>query len=485
LKQAVSQASHPKPDAAANAPTDAKYVAGYARLWERRRVGALLHPTSLPGSDDCGVLGADARRCIDLLVAAGFTVWQTLPLGPVDNSLSPYQLKSVHAGNPRLIDRQAVPRWTEVRTDFKAFWRSERHWLLPYALFVACRRANGNQPWWHWPPALRDREPAAVSAALATHPEMIRETVIDQYLFDRQWQALKRYANSRGLLILGDLPFYVDQDSVEVWWHRTLFQIDQEGQPTVVAGVPPDYFSADGQLWGNPIYAWDRMAADGFRWWVERVAHQMRRFDALRLDHFRAFESHWEIPAAATSARSGCWKPTPGVALLETLQRELGELPFLAEDLGLITPPVHELRQQFDLPGMLVLQFAFDGSADNPYLPANHATHAAVYTGTHDNDTTVGWYSALDDSARAAIAQALGNQTTPMPDALIEAALASPAQLAVLPMQDLLGLDSRSRMNVPGTPAGNWTWRFKWEDVPPDFATRFRELAGRYRRLVA
>jgi 4-alpha-glucanotransferase len=308
LKQTVSQVPHPKPDAAANAPLDATHVAGYARLWERRRVGVLLHPTSLPGPADFGVLGADARRCIDLLVAAGFTVWQTLPLGPVDDSLSPYQLKSAHAGNPRLIDREAATPWTEMRTDFKAFWHSERHWLLPYALFVACRRANGDQPWWRWPPALRDREPAAMSMVLAAHRQMIRETVTDQYLFDRQWQALKHYANSRGLLVLGDLPFYVDHDSVEVWWHRTLFQIDQHGRPTVVAGVPPDYFSADGQLWGNPIYAWDRMAADGFRWWVARVAHQMRRFDALRLDHFRAFEAHWEIPAAAASARSGCWK---------------------------------------------------------------------------------------------------------------------------------------------------------------------------------
>jgi 4-alpha-glucanotransferase len=288
----------------------------------------------------------------------------------------------------------------------------------------------------------------------------------EQYLFRSQWNSLKRYANRRGVALFGDMPFYVDMNSVDVWWRRDLFQIDENGNASVVAGVPPDYFSQDGQLWGNPIYDWDRMRAEGYQWWRDRLGHQLRQFDMVRIDHFRAIESYWAIPGDATSAREGEWRQGPGDGLLEAVGDEVPLDAVVAEDLGIITPEVRELRDRFGLAGMLVLQFAFDGSADNPFLPVNHIENAVVYTGTHDNDTTLGWYASLDDNTRRYMREVLGDTHAPMPDGLIQAALASPARLAMLPMQDLLGLDSSARMNSPGTASGNWTWRFGWDQVP-------------------
>ena len=474
-------------------------------LPDRRRAGVLLHPTSLPGPGPHGVIGADARRFIDLLSAAGFGVWQTLPLGPVDQSLSPYQLKSVQAGSSALIDTADLVRsgWlpeaqagagdsvrlsacyahfrdhadTAARAAFDEFVQQQRAWLLPYSLYEHHRRNAGGKPWWEWPEAIRQRDPATMTAALARGRDALRGIAFEQYLFDRQWQELRGYARSRGVLLFGDLPFYPDLDSVEVWWHRRLFRVDEAGRPAAVAGVPPDYFNAEGQLWGNPLYDWEAMRAEGFRWWLERIHGQLRRFDLLRLDHFRALESYWEVPAGAATAREGRWQPAPGRELLAALAAEFSAVPLVAEDLGSITPAVHALREAFGLPRMLVLQFAFDGSPQNPYLPANHVANAVVYTGTHDNDTTMGWYSGLDAGTRARVDACLASTPGDMPGALIRAAYASPARLAVLPLQDLLGLGSEARMNRPGTASGNWHWRFDWAQVEAGLAERCRRLA--------
>jgi len=472
---------------------------------DRRRAGVLLHLTSLPGPPAGGVLGDDARRFVDFLADAGFTLWQTLPLGPVDQSLSPYQMKSAHAGNAGLIDptdlvvrgwlaegllgadpatrlQSAYETFRSIasageRAAFDNFVQEQRGWLLPFSLFEHHRRSFAHKPWWEWPEAIRNRDPATLTATLARGRDSLRTVAFEQYLFDRQWHRLRDYANSKGVCLFGDMPFYVDLDSVEVWWHRKIFRVDAAGRPQAVAGVPPDYFNANGQLWGNPLYDWEALRAEGFRWWVERVRGQLRCFDLVRVDHFRALESFWEVPATATTAREGRWKPAPGAALLSTLQRELAEMPLVAEDLGTITPAVRALRDEFSLPGMLVLQFAFDGSPQNPYLPANHVTNAVVYTGTHDNDTTIGWYSSLDAGTRARVDAGLASTPGDMPGSLIRAAYASAAQLAVLPMQDLLGLGPEARMNVPGTASGNWTWRFRWEQLDADLADRCRRLA--------
>jgi 4-alpha-glucanotransferase len=315
---------------------------------------------------------------------------------------------------------------------------------------------------------------------LAANRTAVRALLFEQYLFELQWTELKRYANERGVLLFGDLPFYVDRNSVEVWWDRELFSLDASGEPLGVAGVPPDYFNADGQLWGNPLYDWDAMERDGFRWWVERMRCQLAGFDLLRIDHFRALESYWDVPAGAQTARHGQWRKGRGDALLGVLREQLGDTPLVAEDLGMITDEVRELRDRFELPGMVVLQFAFDGTPDNPHLPRHHRRRAVVYTGTHDNDTTVGWYASLDARSRATVDDALGVGPTPaMPEALIDAAYASNAALAIVPMQDLLARDSGARMNTPGTAVGNWRWRFAWSDVPASLAAECRERALR------
>jgi 4-alpha-glucanotransferase len=458
------------PDTADSIPTGRS-----SPLWSRRRAGVLLHLTSLPGSGASGVIGDDARRFVDLIAAAGFSVWQVLPLGPVDASRSPYLLKSVHAGNPELIDpaRAHFP----TRGEFRSFYDQNRSWLTPYALFVALRERFGARPWWQWPDGLWEHEPHATAAMLKDLRPVMRRVIVEQIVFERQWQDLKDYAHRRGVRIVGDLPFYVDHDSVEVWWHRKLFKLGLDGQPRFVAGVPPDYFSADGQRWGNPVYDWDAMRADEFDWWCRRIETQLRRFDALRIDHFRALQACWEIPAESPTAREGRWAAVPGDELLTKLQQRFPDLPLFAEDLGTITPEVRELRRRFGLPGMLVLQFGFDGSTDNPYLPANHVDYAVAYTGTHDNDTTLGWYRKLDDASREVLLGSV-DRAGDMPASLVRLAYESPARLAVIPMQDLLGLDSDARMNVPGTSAGNWGWRLDWDDVPDDFAARYRALAA-------
>ena len=470
-----------------------------------RRAGVLLHPTSLPGPGARGTLGADARRFVDWLAEGGFSVWQTLPLGVTDAYGSPYCLRSAYAGDPRFIDAAdladlpSLPAGlasggdrdaryasfaglasAEQRRAFAKFMRTRRRWLQPYALFEAWSARFGQAPWWQWPQDYRRRDAVVVRASLAADREQILALMFEQYLFELQWTALKRYANERGILLFGDLPFYVDRNSVEVWWEPRLFALDAQGEPLAVAGVPPDYFNADGQLWGNPLYDWDAMQRSRFGWWVARMRQQLERFDVVRIDHFRALESYWEIPTDAPTARIGRWQPGRGDALLAALRTELGAMPLVAEDLGLITDEVRALRDRFELPGMVVLQFAFDGSADNPHLPEHHRRNSVVYTGTHDNDTTVGWYASLESHARDVVHNLLGVGPTPaVPEFLIDAAYGSNAALAVVPMQDLLNRDSGARMNTPGTVVGNWRWRFAWPDVPVTLAAACRERAQR------
>jgi 4-alpha-glucanotransferase len=311
----------------------------------------------------------------------------------------------------------------------------------------------------------------------------IREIAFEQWVFDRQWTALRGQCRERGIELIGDLPIYVDLDSADVWWHRRLFRVDGQGRPDAVAGVPPDYFSADGQLWGNPLYDWVAMRADGFRWWIDRVRAQLRWFDCLRIDHFRGLQAFWEIPAGASTAREGRWQLAPGAGLLGALGEAFGGQPFLAEDLGTITPEVQALREQFGLPGMLIAQFGFDGSSDNPYLPVNHVERAVLYSGTHDNDTVVGWYRSLNDGARGYVQRVLGCGPDDVPGALLGSVWQSRAETVIFPLQDLLGLGSEARMNIPSTVSGNWTWRFSWEQVPTALAAACREASAASGRL--
>lgn len=481
-----------------------------------RRSGILLHPTSLPGRQAQGDLGAEAYRFIEFLVAAGQTVWQMLPLGPTHDNLSPYQCLSVHAGNPRLISldwlvdqgwldgavlaapdagdttrlyaaggpldlarqgfRQRGGR--EAHEAFEAFLQAANHWLEDYALFLALRRQHDHADWTRWSPPLRDRDKNALGRARMQHGEFIDLVRFEQFLFHRQWAALKEFANQRGVLLFGDMPIFVAHDSVDVWVNRELFKLDEQGQPDVVAGVPPDYFSATGQRWGNPHYRWERMEEDGYDWWLRRIEHQLGMFDLVRIDHFRGFEAYWEIPAADPDARGGYWVEGPREKFFDALLARLGKLPLVAEDLGYITPEVHALRERYGFPGMSILQFAFDGSATNPYLPHNHQRDTVVYTGTHDNDTTLGWYQALEPAQQAFMREYLGRPEEPMPWPLIRSAMASVAGMAIVPMQDVLELGGEHRMNTPGTPAGNWTWRFDWEQLQADLAARLQRMTA-------
>lgn len=472
---------------------------------DRRRAGVLLHPTSLPSGD----FGADAWRFIDLLAECGLTVWQMLPLGPTHEDLSPYHALSVHAFSPLLINPTRLVEWgwipaglsggreaqlaaayawwreyadADLREEADAYFDRCGHWLDDYALFMALRVREEHRPWWQWPAALRDREPAALKAAGRELAEPIEHIRFEQFVAARQWQALRQHADDRGVRLFGDMPIFVAHDSAEVWARPDCFRLNDSGQPVVVAGVPPDYFSATGQRWGNPLYDWERLAERKFDWWIERVRTEFARFDLVRVDHFRGFDACWEIPAGSETAIEGAWHAVPGAALFDTMQEEFPSLPFVAEDLGLITPAVHALRERYGMPGMLVLQFGFDGSPENPYVPHRHHVDRVAYTGTHDNDTTRSWFEGLDAQAQLRVVDYLGFQHEPMPWPMIRAAFSSVAQLAVIPMQDLLGLGRGHRMNTPGTTRGNWKWRFEWSEVSPPLVSRLRHLVGLYGR---
>lgn len=484
--------------------------------FDRRRAGLLLHPTSLPGGFDNGDLGPEAYRFVDFMAACGFTVWQTLPLGPPHDDLSPYSAQSAHAGNPRLIALEPLieagwlkpdggPRtdedgWTyrqrrlvEARQGFEkagqergehaAFLDRHRIWLDDFALYQAIRAGRERSAWFDWPRELRDRHPETLADIRRQYGENIAQCRFEQFLFYRQWAALKQYANERGILVFGDIPLFVGYDSADVWARRDCFLLDDEGRPEVVAGVPPDYFSATGQLWGNPHYAWEKMRADGFQWWKERIRTQLTQFDLLRIDHFRGLEAYWEIPASAETAVAGRWRLAPGDELFRALRAEFGRLPLVAEDLGIITPEVEALRDTHGLPGMKVLHFAFGGGADNPYLPHNHVLNSVVYTGTHDNNTTLGWFEELDERTRAHLFDYLGGDPKLMPALLARCAFASVARLAVVPMQDVLALGGEHRMNRPGVADGCWRWRFRWDQVGSGVAAHYRHLLELYGRV--
>jgi 4-alpha-glucanotransferase len=484
-------------------------------LYEQRRAGVLLHPTSLPGPFNRGQICHDAYRLVEFLEQSGITVWQMLPLGPTHADGSPYLALSAHAGNSELIsldwlhDRKLLAKtdtatnseqhhallykaWKkfnadkgELRQDYVRFVDRHHEWLEDFCLFMAIRETQDYRPWTQWKAGLRDRKPDAIQQAgdeLATRVCFHR---FCQFIFFQQWQDLKEYANQRGVLLFGDMPIYVSLDSADVWAHRDLFTIDAHGKAREVAGVPPDYFSETGQRWGNPLYRWKVMQKDDFLWWQRRMQTQLDLFDVIRIDHFRGLSAYWAVPADEETAINGHWIDAPGEALLNTLHDVFPDLPLVAEDLGYITEEVHALRQQFGLPGMKILQFAFDGDPDNAYLPHQHSFESVVYTGTHDNDTTLGWYQSLDDNTRGYVCDYLGiDKDNDMPWPLIRAALASVSCLAVIPLQDLLELGNEHRMNKPGTSEGNWQWRFNWDQVPDDLASRLHHLLKLYGRTA-
>lgn len=379
----------------------------------------------------------------------------------------------------------AVPRPQRPHghEDYASFCLAEADWLDDYALFMALKDDLGGSAWTGWPPPLRDRvEPALGEAAARLQREAARHKVW-QYWFASQWEELKSYAAERAVKVIGDMPIFVALDSADVWANRRLFQLADDGQPTVVAGVPPDYFSATGQRWGNPLYRWDEMQRHGFAWWTRRMRAALDQVDIVRIDHFRGFAAYWEIPAAEPTAVKGRWVQAPGAQLFETLRSELGALlPVIAEDLGVITPDVEELRDRFGLPGMKVLQFAFAGGPQDPYLPHNYVSNCVVYTGTHDNDTTLGWYAGAPEAERDHVRRYLARDDDDIVWQLIRLAMASTADLAIVPLQDLLRLGSQARMNTPGSAAGNWSWRFAWEDVPYWLAPQLAELTRLYGR---
>lgn len=435
----------------------------------QREAGILLHPTSLPG----GRLGADASRFLDFLARAGCRVWQMLPLGPTGPQLSPYSPVSAFAGNAALLPpgEKRRPRASALED----FVEAEHRWLPDYALFVALKIASHGVAWWRWPREARDREPAAMARLRRRYRAEVDAVYADQFAFRQVWRSLREEAAGRRVRLYGDLPMFPVEDSADVWANRDLFKLGSDGRAEYTAGVPPDAFAEDGQHWGNPVFDWAALRARGFAWWQERVRHELARFDLLRWDHFRGLVATWEIPRGARTAREGEWRDVPGRELLETLKAGLGHLPLVAENLGTITPEVDELRRQFGLPGMHVLQFAFDGTPENPHRPERHEAQGVAYTGTHDNDTTLGWFRSLDRETRMRVVEATGGPASGMPWPAIRSVLGSPARLAVVPMQDFLSLDSRHRMNRPGVAAGNWTWRLAPGALTPALADRIAD----------
>jgi 4-alpha-glucanotransferase len=467
----------------------------------------LLHVTSLPARHGIGDFGAEARRFVDFLSEAGQHYWQVLPLHPTTLAAgsSPYGALSAFALDPLLIDLGAlaspdVPRFPDgtvdypVVTAFKSgclddatelpgleeFGRQHATWLEDFALFVALREENGERSWTDWPDELRDREPSALAAARGRLADRIRRHVRVQHLAFHQWEELRGYAAERGVEVIGDIPFYVSHDSADVWVHRDCFKLDESGRPTHLAGCPPDYYSETGQLWNSPVYRWDALADLGFAWWTERLRHALEMFDRVRIDHFRGFESHWEVPATESTAENGVWVPGPGAAPFEAARREGGELSIIAEDLGVITDEVRALRDRLGFPGMRVLQFAFDETyPESVHLPQHHVPRCVVYTGTHDNNTARGWLEHdATDEVRQNLEHHVGRTVTPddISETLVELASASVAETVILPVQDVLGLDAAARMNVPSTPSGNWRFRLRPGQLDAATARRLREL---------
>ena len=496
-----------------------------------------MHPTSLPGKHGIGDLGDEAYRFADFLAESGQSLWQILPLGPTGYGDSPYQSYSAFAGSTLLISLQRLvdegllsaddlahaPHFPEERVDydrvaefkrpllrkayenfkrttgagqrqhFEAFRQWAASWLDDYALFRALKDAHGGVAWTEWEPGLIKRDPAALAHAREALREPIEAQKFYQYLFFKQWDALKDYCNRRGIKIVGDIPIFVAQDSADVWTHPEEFKLDEKGRPVVVAGVPPDYFSATGQLWGNPLYNWERMIAEGFRWWIERVRASLQVVDILRIDHFRGFAACWEIPGGDKTAERGRWVKAPGRELFRAIRQALGELPIIAEDLGVITPDVVALRDEFGFPGMRILQFAFSSDTDNIDLPHNYVRNVVVYTGTHDNDTTVGWFNSAAGTGSTRDAAQIAREREFCMSYLntdgreihwdfIRAVLASVANMAIIPLQDVLGLGTEARMNLPATTSGNWVWRYRSGVLTDEMSKRLKKLTALYGR---
>lgn len=486
----------------------------------KRKSGILMHPTSLPGPYGMGEIGVDACAFIDRLADMNQTLWQVLPLGPTGYGDSPYQVHSSFACNNLLIcfrgliadglldedeltdfpefpadrvvygdviparkavlagvamtfEKRATPA---IRSEFEAYCQKHAGWLDDYALYQALKEHFDLAPWYRWPNALRDRDSEALNQARHSFSGEIQSIRVQQYLFDRQWTALRAYAAERGIQLIGDIPIFVAHDSADVWARPDLFFMDEQGQPTVVAGVPPDYFSADGQLWGNPLYNWEVHKEDNYAWWIKRLQRSLALVDILRIDHFRGFEAYWAVPYGDETAANGQWQSGPDHHFFESILGQMGDLPIIAEDLGLITEGVDRLRDDFDLPGMRVMHFSFGENEQPRFTPAGFPENNVVYTGTHDNDTTVGWFHAKPggqenrsleelEALRRRVLAATGTEGREIHWELMALAFKSAPHIAIAPLQDLLGLGSEARMNIPGTTQGNWQWRMKWPQL--------------------
>jgi 4-alpha-glucanotransferase len=493
----------------------------------KRTAGIILHPTSLPGPDGIGDLGPEAFRWVDFLAKSGCSYWQVLPLGPTGYGDSPYQCFSAFAGNPYLVspailldqgllkrqdlaDRPLLPadhvdygptiNWkltvldrafehfqrsaaTSLSSEFEQFQHEQASWLTDFALFMAIKEFQGGGSWDCWPKPFRSRDEKTLQVFVIENAQTIQRHTFRQFLFFRQWTALRKYAISKGLKIIGDAPIFVAYDSADTWGHPELFYLDKDGLPTVVAGVPPDYFSPTGQLWGNPLYRWDVHVHTGYTWWIERIRAACQLFDIIRLDHFRGFAGYWEVPARMATAEVGRWMLGPGASFFEAMGKALGKLPIIAEDLGEITPDVVTLRDQFNLPGMKILQFAFASDPEDAFLPHNYPVNCVAYTGTHDNDTSLGWYTTAPEKERDFCRRYLARAGNDIIWDMIRTVWGSVAFMALTPMQDLLGLDSSARMNYPGRPSGNWGWRIPSGILSDTLCLRLRETNFLYGRL--
>ena len=483
-----------------------------------RQAGVLCHISSLPSHQHIGDLGPEAFKFVDFLHEIGAGVWQTLPLNMTHADGSPYQSLSAHAGNPEFISLEFLheKKWlskatlthkslskqqlinqayknyltkpdAETQYAISVFCEAQSFWLGDFALFLALRQRFNLAGWFQWEDAYKNRDEASIKSATILLAQEIGAIKFTQYLFFSQWLALKSYANAKNIALFGDIPIFVSFDSADVWCHPHLFKLDADKNMTVVAGVPPDYFSATGQRWGNPHYNWQAMQENGFSWWLQRMRTQNALFDMVRIDHFRGLEAAWEIPATDETAINGYWVQAPGDQLLAVIKQNFPYMVLIAEDLGVITDEVNTLREKYGLPGMKILQFAFSGQEDNPYLPHHVQVDSVVYTGTHDNDTSLGWFNALGEQERDYFTQYFSANAPEallnMPQSLVEMALNCQAQLAIIPMQDILCLGTEHRMNIPGTAIGNWGWRFDWKQLKVRQQTKIKTLIKKSKRL--
>ncbi len=447
---------------------------------DSRIAGVLLHPTSLPS----GKLDQDAFRWLDFMADAGLRLWQVLPLGVPQGNLSPYQCYSAFAMNPALLGEtaEAIDEPDNYFV-FQQWYQQEKYWLDDYALFMVLKQVNMDTPWYEWPQVHKQRCPDALDLFRQHNQDAIIDICWQQYQLYKSWDEIRDYANQRSMYLFGDMPLFVAHDSADVWANQDSFLLDEHGMPISVAGVPPDYFSETGQRWGNPHYNWETMQGNNFDWWCKRLKNHLQCFDVVRIDHFRGLEAVWVIDTAHETAIDGEWQQVPGEKMLQALKDELGEVALVAEDLGIITEEVEAMRKRLNLPGMSVLQFSFNESEDNPHKPQNITHDRVVYSGTHDNDTTQGWFDSLDEETQQYVMNTLEiDHPEAATNSVIDTALASAAQLAVFPLQDFLQLGSEARMNTPGTMDGNWQWQFTWDQIPEDLADNLKQrikAAGR------